>query len=391
MEITMSTALQAVPSQPLQQWTSPAQIKARIQAIQQLMETTLKKDVDYGVIPGMGKNTKPSLWKPGSEQILAMFQIAVEPLVEDLSVEDCHRYRVTARLTNSKTGEFLGAGIGECSTDETKYKWRRTYSKPEFDNTPADRRRIKYSRYNDGGKWVDTEEMMVRQEPADLANTILKMAKKRAQIDATLTVTGASSMFEQDLEDLPEETREELSRQRTPRGKKEQKPVGDVVCADCRQTNGHSADCKYAKGKCPDCKAEGGHLPSCPHRKAQAETQMQTKPAEEKPRDLKWLVQVEGIDERKKTVKDDKGKERERHFLMLSCINSANESLTLYAWDTKMFDRLKSMPLKTHCIFLVKPQPSGDKTYYNVDEIVEITGENPSEPEQGELIPPDEN
>jgi hypothetical protein len=46
--------------------------------------------------------------------------------------------------------------------------------------------------------------------PADVANTILKMAKKRAQIDMTLTATAASDVFEQDLEDLTDEVRENV-------------------------------------------------------------------------------------------------------------------------------------------------------------------------------------
>ena len=108
----MSTAIQMQQPKEIQQWKSPTQIKQRIEAIQQLMATVLKKDTDYGIIPGMPKGTKPSLWKPGSEQILAMFQIAVDPVVEDLSTDDCYRYRVTTRLTNVQTGEFLGAGIG---------------------------------------------------------------------------------------------------------------------------------------------------------------------------------------------------------------------------------------------------------------------------------------
>jgi hypothetical protein len=366
----MSTAIQAIPQQPkaIQEWQAPSQIKARIQAIQQLMETTLKKDVDYGVIPGMPKNTKPSLWKPGSEQILAMFQIAVEPIVEDLSEEDCYRYRVTARLTNSKTGEFLGAGIGEASTNETKYKWRRTYSKAEFDNTPADRKRMKFGRYNDGSKWVDTEEMQVRQEPADLANTILKMAKKRAQIDATLTVTGASSMFEQDLEDLTDETREEMSRQRVPRGKKTPpKETGDVMCAECRAIN--------------------GHLPSCSHRQKDGPQPTQTQEPEKKPESLKWLVQVEAVD--KRTRKEDhKGKTVERVYRILTCINQANENITLYAWHESMFERLDAIKTHTRCVFIVKPQVSGEKTYYSVDSIVDITGE--PKPPQEDMFPPED-
>jgi len=48
----------------------------------------------------------------------------------------------------------------------------------------------------------------VRTEPADIANTVLKMAEKRAFIDAIRTTTGCSDMFSQDLEDLPAEVRD---------------------------------------------------------------------------------------------------------------------------------------------------------------------------------------
>ena len=40
---------------------------------------------------------------------------------------------------------------------------------------------------------------------ADVANTVLKMAKKRAMVDGILTVTGASDIFTQDIEELPKE------------------------------------------------------------------------------------------------------------------------------------------------------------------------------------------
>ena len=40
--------------------------------------------------------------------------------------------------------------------------------------------------------------------PADYYNTVLKMAKKRAHVDAVLTATAASDIFTQDIEDMPE-------------------------------------------------------------------------------------------------------------------------------------------------------------------------------------------
>ena len=63
-------------------------------------------------------------------------------------------------------------------------------------------RRKKFYR---NGKSVD----QIRTEPADLANTILKMACKRAMIAMTLNVTAASDIFTQDIEDIPEELRTE--------------------------------------------------------------------------------------------------------------------------------------------------------------------------------------
>src|SRR5207237_10517805 len=95
----------------------------------------------------MTKVTKTFRFKAGSEQILAMFRVAVDPVVEDLSTDDCFRYRVTTRLTDVRTGEFLGAGVGEASTNETKYKWKRVYSVKEFENTPAARRQATLSPY----------------------------------------------------------------------------------------------------------------------------------------------------------------------------------------------------------------------------------------------------
>jgi ribosomal protein L34E len=174
-------------------------------------------------------------------------------------------------------------------------------------------------------------------------------------------------MFEQDLEDLTEETREEISRQRTPRGKKaEQKPVGDVMCAECRAIN--------------------GHLPSCSYRKTK-ETQTKEPEPEKKPELLKWLVQVEAVDIRKKTVKDKTGKETERPYRMLTCINAANENITLYAWDTKHYERIDAIKPKTRCIFMVKSTESAGKIYYSVDSIVEITGEQIA---QEDMVPEEE-
>lgn len=174
-------------------------IQAQVNTIQHVMKQVMKPDVHYGVIPG---TKTPSLFKPGAEKIMATFRLSADPEVSDMSDSDQIRYQVKVRLVSSG-GVFVGAGIGECSSNEEKYKWRRAICDEEFEECSPDRRREKWTK-----GWKNSpnyKQKQIRTEPADLANTILKMAKKRALIDAVLTVTAASDCFTQDVEDLPEE------------------------------------------------------------------------------------------------------------------------------------------------------------------------------------------
>lgn len=186
------------------------QIRAQVNLIQEVMQAVMKKDVHYGTIPGC---KQPSLYKPGSEKLLSTFRIAIEPIVEDLSDGDTAHYRVITRATSMNNGAFLGAGVGEASSNEDKYKWRECVCMEEYDATPEDRRRAKYKKGRDKSYYVVHQ---VRTEMADIANTVLKMAKKRSQIDVTLTVTAASDIFAQDIEDLPEEMRDSVLQEDAP-------------------------------------------------------------------------------------------------------------------------------------------------------------------------------
>ena len=174
------------------------EIRSHVNRVQEVMKAVMQKDTHYGVIPG---SKKPSLYKPGAEVLCVTFRVAQSYKVEDLSNGDSVRYRIACVGTHQMTGVVLGEGIGECSSNEEKYKWRRVVCQEEFDDTPIDRRRVKYS------KWQNKVEktQQIRTEPADIANTVLKMAAKRAQVAMTLNVTAASDCFTQDIEDLPEE------------------------------------------------------------------------------------------------------------------------------------------------------------------------------------------
>lgn len=177
------------------------QIRAQVNLIQEVMSAVMKDGHHYGKIPGAGE--KPTLLKPGAEKLIFTFRYTADPQVEDLSTDDAIRYRVLCRITD-RTGHYLGAGVGECSSDEEKYKWRAAVCDEEWNETPEDRRREKWRK----GREKAYKVKQVRTESADIANTILKMAKKRSLVDGALTFTAASDIFTQDIEDLPPELRE---------------------------------------------------------------------------------------------------------------------------------------------------------------------------------------
>ncbi len=176
-----------------------AEIIQHVAMVQEVMRAVMKKDVHFGIIPG---TDKPTLYKPGAEVLCMAFRIACTYEIEDLSNADCVRYRVTCTGTHQTTGTILGAGMGEASSGEEKYKWRKAYQE-EFDSTPVNMRRVKKGKYT---------TMQVRTEQADLANTVLKMANKRAHMAMVLSVTAASDCFAQDLEDMDDALRDHLTR-----------------------------------------------------------------------------------------------------------------------------------------------------------------------------------
>lgn len=195
------------------------EVRAQVNLVQEVMKGVMQNGTHYGKVPGCGD--KPTLLKPGAEKLASTFRLAINPEIEDLSTKDMARYRIKTIITHQITGAFLGAGVGECSSAEEKYYWRSAVCEEEFNDTPEDRRRIKYR-----GAYGKVQKIkQVRTNPADVANTVLKIGKKRSLVDGILTVTGASDIFTQDIEDLPEEL---LDRKQPPvpaPPKSEQHPV----------------------------------------------------------------------------------------------------------------------------------------------------------------------
>ena len=61
------------------------------------------------------------------------------------------------------------------------------------------------AKFADGDQAIESQSVGEIDNPdlPDLWNTVVKMAEKRARVDAVLAVTGASALFTQDVEDVP--------------------------------------------------------------------------------------------------------------------------------------------------------------------------------------------
>ena len=191
----------------------------QVQKIQHVMKEVMKDGEHYGVIPGCGK--KPALLKAGAEKLGFTFRLVTKYIVERIDFPEDHReYIVTCELLHLTTGQYFGAGVGSCSTKEAKYRYRGNAKMFTGESVPSaywttrkkDRAKAQEmlggagytTGKNESGQWEICEvgEKVEHDNPADYYNTILKMAKKRAHVDAILTATAASDIFTQDIEDL---------------------------------------------------------------------------------------------------------------------------------------------------------------------------------------------
>lgn len=137
------------------------QTMLKITQFQKLIQETLHQNHDFGVIPG---TSKPTLLKPGAEKLLMMMGLRSEFEIVDSTrdfKEGFFQYQVRCKLF--KGDILITEGLGSCNTKEKKY---------------------------------------INQDPFSIDNTILKMAKKRALVDAALLVGSLSDIFTQDLEDM---------------------------------------------------------------------------------------------------------------------------------------------------------------------------------------------
>ena len=134
----------------------------KIAAFQALVQKQLIEGMDYGKIPGCGERLV--LLKPGAEKITMLLNLRsafdVVREIEDFD-KGFFSYLVRCSLVTG-SGEVVTQGFGQCNTRERRFGRGDSFSG---------------------------------------ANVALKMARKRALVDAALTVGSLSNLFTQDLED----------------------------------------------------------------------------------------------------------------------------------------------------------------------------------------------
>lgn len=156
-----------------------SEIKNQIQAIQQMMKDVMVEGMGghYGKVPGCGE--KKVLLKAGAEKLVLLFRFAPTYKVKTVYFPDNpgHReYSIKCILTNINTGKLWAEGLGSCSTMESRYRYRYRY-------------------VNGSSGKIENPDI------ADTYNTVMKIAKKRALVDAVITATATSDIFTQDLDE----------------------------------------------------------------------------------------------------------------------------------------------------------------------------------------------
>ena len=170
--------------------------------LNRIYQNVMQEGTDYGVIPGAGD--KPTLLKPGAEMLRMAFNLRYKTEI-DTVVEDWDKgmfyYRIKTHFFNSKD-QYIGTGIGSANSEESRYSNRWVFESdiPEGIDKASLKSQERTSKKGSKYKVYLIEADI--HEKATLVNTLQKMAKKRSFVDGILSITGASRIFTQDVEDM---------------------------------------------------------------------------------------------------------------------------------------------------------------------------------------------
>lgn len=188
----------------------------------EFVRRVMVEGVDYGVIPGA---SKPSLQKPGAEKLITLFGLTPRFICEaerdwtgaDHGGEAFFHFHYKCQLYRGDV--LMGEGEGSCNSWETKYRYRQGERKcPECGKATIIKGKAEFgggwlcfakkggcgAKFAAGDQAVEGQQVgrVPNPDPADLVNTISKMAQKRALVAAALITVNASEFFTQDIEDF---------------------------------------------------------------------------------------------------------------------------------------------------------------------------------------------
>jgi len=187
-------------------------VMGNIETLTQGFKSWMTEKVDYTKDLYGRNQAKPALLDPGTFKMMNFFR--VRPSHEVLAAEvirepgeELVKYVVAAKLVHHVTGYVLAEGVGSCCTDEKKYQYRwltqsRLKREQGFSDEAIEGLPFKELSGRSGGKF---KVYRIRNpEILDLDNTILKMASKRAEMDAALQLPGVAAVFAQEPPDPSE-------------------------------------------------------------------------------------------------------------------------------------------------------------------------------------------
>jgi hypothetical protein len=173
-----------------------ANMKSKLSLVKDFFQSIMEKDLDYGTIDG---TDKPTLYKPGAEKLCELYGYAPIVKTKNETRDTKTGYylaEVTMQIIHRGTGMIIAEGVGEASSFESKYRYRWNYDNELPNGIDKDSLMSKTFVSRKNGKEY-TRYRMENPDMIDQWNTVLKMAKKRALVDATLSATRTSGIFSQ--------------------------------------------------------------------------------------------------------------------------------------------------------------------------------------------------
>jgi hypothetical protein len=196
----------------------------RFKQLGQFVKTIMRPDTDFGIIPG---TPKPTLLKPGAEKLCTFFGLTKEEVILDKVMDWTGKdhggepfFYFHYQIVLSRNSRLVAEADGSANSWETKHRYRQG----EYKCPKCGKETIRRGKADKGGGYycwsklggcgttfkagdaaIEGQDVGKKKnpDPADLVNTIQKMAYKRALVAATLVAVNASEYFTQDIEDLP--------------------------------------------------------------------------------------------------------------------------------------------------------------------------------------------